>query len=66
MKTAIKEETKTGNRDFCSLLCKEAMQKENLSFIPLNVESQGIDIKQNARISVLRIVNRQIFLGKRL
>ena len=32
--------------------------EEKLSFIPLNVGSQGIDIKQNARISVLRIVNR--------
>jgi len=32
--------------------------KEKLSFIPLNVGSQGIDIKQNARISVLKIVNR--------
>ena len=30
--------------------------EEELSFIPLNVGSQGIDIKQNARISVLRIV----------
>jgi len=32
--------------------------KEKLSFIPLNVGHQGIDIKQNARISVLRIVKR--------
>ena len=32
--------------------------EEKLSFIPLNVGSQGIDIKQNARISVLRIVKR--------
>ena len=30
--------------------------EEKLSFIPLNVGSQGIDIKQNARISILRIV----------
>ena len=32
--------------------------EEKLSFIPLNVGSQGIDIKQNARISILRIVKR--------
>jgi len=32
--------------------------EEKLSFIPLNVGYQGIDIKQNARISVLRIVKR--------
>ena len=32
--------------------------KEKLSFIPLNVGYQGIDIKQNARISILRIVKR--------
>jgi len=32
--------------------------KGKLSFIPLNVGCQGIDIKQNARISVLRIVKR--------
>ena len=29
--------------------------EEKLSFIPLNVGSQGTDIKQNARISILRI-----------
>ncbi len=32
--------------------------KETLSFMPLNVGSQGINIKQNARISVLKIVKR--------
>lgn len=32
--------------------------EEKLSFIPLNVGCQGIDIKQNARISTLRIVKR--------
>ncbi len=32
--------------------------EEKPSFIPLNVGCQGIDIKQNARISVLRIVKR--------
>jgi len=32
--------------------------EEKLSFIPLNVGYQGIDIKQNARISTLRIVKR--------
>jgi len=32
--------------------------QEELSFIPLNVGGQGIDIKQNARISTLRIVKR--------
>ncbi len=32
--------------------------EEKLSFIPLNVGYQGIDIKQNAHISVLRIVKR--------
>jgi len=32
--------------------------EERLSFIPLNVGGQGIDIKQNARISFLRIVKR--------
>ncbi len=32
--------------------------KEKLSFIPLNVGYQGIDIKQNARISILKIVKR--------
>ena len=32
--------------------------EEKLSFIPLNVGSQGIDIKQNARISTLRIMKR--------
>ncbi len=32
--------------------------EEKLSSIPLNVGYQGIDIKQNARISVLRIVKR--------
>ncbi len=30
--------------------------EEKLSFFPLNVGYQGIDIKQNARISMLRIV----------
>ncbi len=32
--------------------------EQKLSFIPLNVGSQGIDIKQNACISTLRIVKR--------
>ncbi len=32
--------------------------QEKLSFMPLNVGYQGINIKQNARISVLRIVKR--------
>ncbi len=32
--------------------------EEKLSFIPLNVGYQGIDIKQNARISTIRIVKR--------
>ncbi len=32
--------------------------EEKLSFIPLNVGGQGIDIKQNARISTIRIVKR--------
>lgn len=32
--------------------------EEKLSLMPLNVGSQGIDIKQNARISILRIVKR--------
>lgn len=42
----------------CSHPVQIVTSREELSLVPLNVGCQGIDIKQNARISTLRIVKR--------